>query len=136
MFWGHNADYYFFNLSWNILHTIYILQLQQPVHRLKIEILVYKWNSSDNHEHSADNLLSESYLKTFIHTICRLQREQPVCRFKAKTLTSQRKNETTQTTLFSLVHKKCFDIKDNLYNQFFIITSTNSWTFSNKDIFT
>ena len=36
MLWGHNADNYFLNLSWNILHTIYILQLQQPVHRLKI----------------------------------------------------------------------------------------------------
>ena len=25
--------------------------------------------------------------------------------------------------------QECFDIKDNLYNQFFIITSTDSWTF-------
>ena len=40
MLWGHNTDNYFLNLSWNILHTIYILQLQQPVHRLKMEILM------------------------------------------------------------------------------------------------
>ena len=37
---AHNADNCFLNLSWNILHTIYILQLQQPVLRLKMEILM------------------------------------------------------------------------------------------------
>ena len=40
MLWGHNTDNYFLNLSWNIVHIIYILQLQQPVHRLKIGILI------------------------------------------------------------------------------------------------
>ena len=39
MLQGHNADNYFLNLSWNI-HIIYILQHQQPVHRLKIENLM------------------------------------------------------------------------------------------------
>ena len=74
-------------------------------------------------------LLFESYLKTFMHAICRLQREQPVCRFKVKTLISLRANEATQTTIFSNWQQECFDIKDNLYNQFFIITSTEFWTF-------
>ena len=37
---GHNTDNYFLNLSQNILNTIYILQLQQPVHRLKMDILM------------------------------------------------------------------------------------------------
>ena len=37
---GHNTDNYFLNLSQNILNTIYILQLQQPVHRLKMDILL------------------------------------------------------------------------------------------------
>ena len=31
--------------------------------------------------------------------------------------------------------QECFDIKDNLYNQFFIITSTDACTFPNKDSF-
>ena len=31
--------------------------------------------------------------------------------------------------LFIDWQQECFDIKDNLYNQFFIITSTDSWTF-------
>ena len=63
------------------------------------------------------------------HTICRLQREQPVCRFKAKTLISLRTNQTTQAAIFFNWQQECFDIKDNLYNQFFITTSTGFWTF-------
>ena len=32
--------------------------------------------------------------------------------------------------------QECFDMKDDLYNQLFIITSTDSCTFPNKDIIT
>ena len=63
------------------------------------------------------------------HTICTLQRAQPVCRFKAKTLVSLHTNQTTQATIFFDWQQECFDIKDSLYNQFFIITSTDFWTF-------
>ena len=38
--------------------------------------------------------------------------------------------------LFLRLKQECFDIKHSLYNQFFIITSTDSWTFPNKDMFT
>ena len=102
MLWGHNADNYCFNLSWNILHTIYILQLQQPGHRLKMEILMSQYTNETTQRWQ---LLFESYLKTFTHAICRLQREQPLCRFKAKPLISLRINETTQTTTFSIDNK-------------------------------
>ena len=59
--------------------------------------------------------------KTFMHTICRLQREQPACRFKAKTL--------FHCAQMKQLKQECVDIKGNLYNHFFIITSTDSWTF-------
>ena len=47
----------FWILAETFIHTIYILQLQQPVHWLKMEILmsVYKWNNSNNHGHNVDN---------------------------------------------------------------------------------
>ena len=122
----------YLNLSWNILHTTYILQLQQPVHRLKMEILMSQCTDEKTQttiNTTLQQLLFASYLKILMHAICRLQREQPVCRFKAKTLISLRANEATQTNIFSNWQQECFDIKDNLYNQFFIITSTEFWTF-------
>ena len=121
MLWGHNPDNYFLNLSWNIL------QLQQPVHRLKIENLMSQCTNERTQTTIKQpwKLLFESYLQTFMHRICRLQHEQPVCRFKAKTLISSLRKQP----VFWL-RTKCFDIKGNLYNQFFIITSTDFWTFS------
>ena len=68
-----------------------------------------------------------------MHTICKLQREQPVYRFKAKTMISLCTNEVIQTTIFLIDKQESFDIQDNLYNQFFIITSTDSCAFPNKD---
>ena len=40
MLLGHNADSYFWILAETLIYTIYILQLQQPVCRLKMEILM------------------------------------------------------------------------------------------------
>ena len=68
-----------------------------------------------------------------MHTICKLQREQPIYRFKAKTLISLCTNETTEITIFFDRQQECFDIKESLYNQFFIIISTDSCAFPNKN---
>ena len=57
------------------------------------------------------NSYLNSYLILFMHTICRLQREQPVCRLKAKTLISLRRNEATQTTIFSIDNKNALTLK-------------------------
>ena len=46
---GHNTGNYFLNLSQNILNTIYILQLQQPVHRLKMDILMSQCTNETTH---------------------------------------------------------------------------------------
>ena len=46
---GHNTDNYFLNLSQNILNTVYILQLQQPVHRLKMDILMSQCTNETTH---------------------------------------------------------------------------------------
>ena len=56
----------FWILAETFTHTIYILQLQQPVHRMKMKILmlqctVYNWNNSNNHRHNIDNY----FLKNF-----------------------------------------------------------------------
>ena len=66
MLWGHSADNYFLNLSWNI-HT---------------------------------------YLSTFYNNLSIVDWQQIY-----------------------------FEIKENPYNQFFIITSTDSFTFRNKDTY-
>ena len=55
--------------------------------------------------------ISTMLTTAFMHTICKLQREQPVCRFKAKTLISLRRNETTQTTVFSIDNKNALTLK-------------------------
>ena len=95
-------------LAEKFIHTIYILQLQQPVHRLKMEVLM---------SHCTTETTQTTMNTTLImHTICKLQREQPVYRFKEKTVVSLYTNEKTRKTIF------------------LISASTGSWTFLNKDI--
>ena len=95
-------------LAEKFIHTIYILQLQQPVHRLKMEVLM---------SHCTIETTQTTMNTTLImHTICKLQREQPVYRFKEKTVISLYTNEKTRKTIF------------------LISASTGSWTFLNKDI--
>ena len=80
MLWEHNADNYFLNLNWNIL------QLQQPLYKMKMEILMSQ--CANETALTTMNTMLATYFwilaKTFMHTICRLQREQPVYRFKTK----------------------------------------------------
>ena len=125
----------FWILAETIIHTIYILQLQQPVHRLKMEILMSQ-STTETTETTMDTTLTTTFwiflAKTFMRIICKLQREQPVYRFKAKTLISRCRNETTQTTIFSIDNKNILTFKTTSYNQFFIITSTDSCTFPQK----
>ena len=56
--------------------------------------------------------------KTLMHTIYNLQREQPVYRFKAKTLISLCRNETTQTTIFSIDNKNVLTFKTTYTTSF------------------
>ena len=115
MLWGHNADNYFLNLSWNILHTIYILQLQQPVHRLKMDILMSQC-TNETTQTTMDTTPTTTFwilAKTYMHTICKLQREKPVYRFKAKCT-----NETTQATFFSIGNKNVLTLKTTYTTSF------------------
>ena len=118
MSWGHNADNY---LAETFIHTIYILQLQQPVHELKMEILMSQC-TAETTQTTMDTTLTTTFwiflVKTFMHTICELQREQPVYSFKAKTLISLCRNETTQTTIFSIDNKNVLTFKTTYTTSF------------------
>ena len=106
MLWGHNTDNYLLIVAETFIHTIYILQLKQPVHRLKMKILMLQC-TNETTQTTMDTTLTTTFwilTITFIHTICRQQREQPVYRFKAKTLISLYTNETTQTSIFSIAN--------------------------------
>ena len=56
--WGHNADNYFLNLSWNV-HTYYlhstIFTTSSEADNGKFNVTVHKWNNSRNRGSNADN---------------------------------------------------------------------------------
>ena len=95
------------------IHTIYILQPQQPFHRLKMENFMW-WCTNESTQTTMDTMLTTTFWifdKTFMHKIYNLQREQPVYRCKAKTLISLFTNETTQKTIFSIDSKNFLTLK-------------------------
>ena len=121
----------FWVLAETFIHTIYILQQQQPVHRLRMENLMSQCTKKTT-QTTMDTTPTATFAilaKTLMHTIYNLQGEQPVYRFKEKTLISRSTNETTQTTIFFEWQQECFDSecqgKGNPYNHFFMITSTD-----------
>ena len=71
----------FWILAKTFIHTVYILQLQQPVHRLKMEILMSQY-TTETTQTTMDTTLTTTFwiflAKSFMHTFCKLQREQPV----------------------------------------------------------
>ena len=88
------------------IQTIYILQHQQPVHRLKMENLMSRCTNKTT-QTTMDTTLTTTFgilAKTLMHTICHLQHEQPAFRFKAKTLIL-----LSQTTIFFDWQQECFD---------------------------
>ena len=95
------------------IHTIYILQLQQPVHRLKMKILISQYTNAKT-QTIMDTIPTTTFwilAKTSMHTICRLQHEEPVYRFKAKILISLCKNERTQANIFLIVSNNVLTLK-------------------------
>ena len=114
-------------LAETFIHTTYILRLQQAVRRLTMEILMWQC-TNETTQTAMDNTPTTTFwnlANTFMHTICKLQREQPVYRFKSKhfDLTVHKWNNSNNQ--FFDWQQECFEIKDNLCNQFFIITSTD-----------
>ena len=111
----------FWILAETFIHTIYTLQLQQPVHRLKIEILM-SLCTNETTQTAMDTTVTATFwiflAKTFMHTICKLQCGQPVYRFKAKTLVSLCTNETPQTTIFSIDSKNVLTLKTTYTTSF------------------
>ena len=100
----------FWVLAETFIHTIYILQHQQPVHRLKIENLMSRY-TNETTQKTMDTTLTTTFgilAKTLMHTIYNLQREQPVYRFKAKTLIFLSTNKATQAIIFFDWQQKCF----------------------------
>ena len=89
-------------LAETFIHTIYILQFQQPVHRLKMDILMSQY-INETTQTTMDTTPTTTFwilAKTYMHTICKLQREKPVYRFKVKCT-----NETTQAPFSRLATK-------------------------------
>ena len=74
---------------------------------------------------------------TLMHTVYNLQCEQQVYKFKVKTSISMSTNETTQATIFLDWQQEPFGSeckgKSNQYKHFFMIASTDLYTFCNKD---
>ena len=67
----------FWILAEKFMHTIYILQHQQPVHRLKMENLMSRWTNETTQTTMGTTLTTTFWIlaKTFMHTIYNLQRE-------------------------------------------------------------
>ena len=107
-------------LAETFIYTIYILQLQQPVHRLKMETLISQCTYETTQTTMVTTLTTAFWIlaKTFMHTVCRLQREQLVYRFKAKTLISLCTNEATQTTIFLIDNKNILTLKTTFTTSF------------------
>ena len=89
------------------MRTIYILQHQQSVHRLKVENLMSRFTNKTT-QTTMDTTLTTAFGIldiTLMHTIYNLQREQPVYRFKAKNFDF---TETTQTTIYFRLAARMF----------------------------
>ena len=102
-------------LAETFIHTIYILQFQQPVHRLKMDILMSQCTNETTQTTMETTPTTTFWIlaKTYMHTICKLQREKPVYRFKAKCT-----NETTQATFFSIGNKNVLTLKTTYTTSF------------------
>ena len=90
------------------MRTIYILQHQQSVHRLKVENLMSRFTNKTT-QTTMDTTLTTAFGildKTLMHTIYNLQHEQPVYRFKAKTLVLPK--QLKQPFFFDW-QQECFD---------------------------
>ena len=82
--WNNDLNY-FKILAKSFIHTIYILQRQQPVHRWKKTFVSLCTNETI--EANMDTTLTITFwilVKTLSHTTCHLQRQQPVNRSKKK----------------------------------------------------
>ena len=97
-------------LAETFIHTIYILQHLQPVHRLKMDNLMSRCTSKTT-QTIMDTTLATTFgilAKTLVLTIYNLQREQSVYRFKAKTLISLSTSKITQTSNLFDWQQECF----------------------------
>ena len=110
----------FWMLAKTFIHTIYILQSEQPVHRLKIKPLISRC-SNETTQTTIDTTLTTTFwilAKTLMHTIYNLQCQQPVHRFKTKTVISLCTNETTQTTIFSIDNENVLNKRQPIQSVF------------------
>ena len=131
--WNNDLNY-FKILAKSFIHTIYILQRQQPVHRWKKTFVSLCTNETI--EANMDTTLTITFwilVKTLSHTTCHLQRQQPVNRSKKKLRFNFVQIKHSNKHFFNW-QQECFGIKDNPYNRFLITTSTGSCALRNKDI--